>query len=89
MVTKRGEPLAGANVSIARNPTRLIARTDISGYFFVAGLCVDEETFRIQRQGYFPLELSATIESRYSSHFEAKLRDAGNKALRQNTKRDR
>ena len=78
MVTTSGEPLAGANVSLTRDPGQVIARTDISGYFFQLGLCVDEESFTIQRQGYFPIIMRAAIESKASSRFLAKLQDAGN-----------
>lgn len=55
VLTKRDAPLAGANVSLAESPYKILSRTQENGFFEVNAFCFDKEkVILIIKRGYVP-----------------------------------
>lgn len=76
VLTKRDAPLAGANVSLAESPYKILSRTQENGFFEVNAFCFDKEkVILIIKRGYVPQTFRITDSK---STFKIKMENAGN-----------
>lgn len=69
-------PLPEANISLAETPYRVLAQTNISGYFTAFNVCTEQELF-ITKAGFVPLKQNATVLTPTTANVVARLEIAG------------
>lgn len=75
MLSLRDTPLAGANISLAESPYKILTRSRDNGYFEVDAFCFEKgKPLLITRHGYVP-QLVDIINSR--SALKVKMENAG------------
>ena len=62
ILSKTNVPLSEANISLAETPYRVLAQTNISGFFSALNICTDarQELF-ITKAGFVPIKKNMTV----------------------------
>ena len=78
VLSETNVPLAEANISLAETPYRVLAQTNISGYFTAFNVCtgVQQELF-ITKAGFVPTKKNSTSLTLTTANVVAKLEIAG------------
>ena len=71
-------PLSEANISLAETPYRVLAQTNISGFFTAFNVCTSakQELF-IAKEGFVPMKKNATVMTPTTANVVAMLEIAG------------
>ena len=75
VLTLRDTPLAGANISLAESPYKILTRSQDNGYFVVDAFCFEKgKPILITRHGYVPQLVDVTSSK---SALKVKMENAG------------
>ena len=78
VLSETNVPLAEANISLAETPYRVLAQTNISGYFAAFNVCTDvQQELFITKAGFVPTKKNATSLTLTTANVVAKLEIAG------------
>ncbi len=71
-------PLSEANISLAESPYRVLAQTNISGFFTAFNVCTDaQQELLITKTGFAPTKKNATVLTPTTANVIAMLEIAG------------
>ena len=71
-------PLSGANISLAETPYKVLAQTNISGFFIAFNVCTDaKQELLVTKQGFVPIKKNATVLTPTTANVIAMLEIAG------------
>ena len=73
--------LGNATVALFEFPFNILASTNVAGHFELKGICVSQEDFIVERNGYLPQTLNAKKIDTISFTISASLEATGNKAF--------
>lgn len=77
VLTEDDIPLSDANISLAETPYKIIAQTNISGYFATLGVCAIQQELLITKAGFVPVKLMANVTTPTTVNISAKMEIAG------------
>ena len=76
--TKNNAPLADAKISLVETPYNVLAQTNASGFFIAFNVCADDsQELLIDREGFVPVKIKATVMTSTTANVKAKLVNAG------------
>ena len=78
VLSETNVPLLEANISLAETPYRVLARTNISGFFTAFNVCTDaQQELFITKAGFVPMKKNATVVMSTTANVVARLEIAG------------
>ena len=78
MKNQDGILLRNATVALSEFPFNILATTNVAGHFELKGICVSQEEFIVERNGYLPQTLNAKKIDTISFTISASLEAIGN-----------
>ena len=79
MKNQDGILLRNATVALSEFPFNILATTNVAGHFELEGICVSQEDFIVERNGYLPQTLNAKKIDAISFTISASLEAIGDK----------
>ena len=79
MKNQDGILLGNATVVLSEFPFNILATTNVAGHFELKGICVSQEEFIVERNGYLPQTLNAKKIDTISFTISASLEATGDK----------
>ena len=78
VLSETNVPLAEANISLAETPYRVLAQTNISGFFTAFNVCTDvQQELLLTKTGFVPTKKNATMLTHTTANVVARLEFAG------------
>ena len=78
VLSETNVPLSEANISLAETPYRVVAQTNISGFFTALNVCTDaQQELFITKTGFVPKKKNATVLTSSTANVVARLEFAG------------
>ncbi|XP_022798194.1 cartilage intermediate layer protein 1-like [Stylophora pistillata] len=73
VLTVNDAPLSEVNISLAETPYRILAQTNVSGYFTAPGVCADVQELLVTKIGFVPVTQRANVLTSTTATIIAKM----------------